>query len=254
MFVKAFLQAVLDTVFPPRCPACGRLEVGPFRGDVDRRQGASPATGFCRHCASELVPITSPICPQCGTPFVSREGPDHYCVKCLAETFHFEKARAYGIYSGALMKAIRAFKYGKKAGLSQPLGRMLQDGFRRYWRPGEIDLLLAVPLHDGRLRERGFNQAHLLARQWARKWGIRLDTAAMVRHRMTKPQTGLTLPARRRNVRGAFMVKRPDLVKGRRVLLVDDVLTTGATVDECARVLMKAGAECVDVLTLARVL
>ena len=254
MFAKAFLQAVLDTVFPPRCPGCGRLEEGTSHGDAPRRQGALPVTGFCRRCVLELLPITSPICPRCGIPFISREGPDHYCAKCLTETVHYRKARAYGVYSGALMKAIQGFKYGKKAGFSRPLGRMLQDGFRRYWRPGEIDLLLAVPLHDGRLRERGFNQAYLLARQWARKWDIRLDAAAMVRHRVTKPQTGLTLPARRRNVRGAFRVNHPASVTGRRVLLVDDVLTTGATVNECARVLMKARAECVDVLTLARVL
>ncbi len=252
--VKSLFPAFLDAVFPPKCLVCGTLEGMRPSQDADNGASALRALGLCKPCEAQLLPIQSPFCPQCGVPFVSRQGPDHHCEACLTETRVFRKARSFGAYRGTLMKAIQVLKYGKKAAVSRPLSRRVRDCFDRHWERDEVDLLLAVPLHGKRLRERGFNQAHLLISRWAREQGLSLDDSLLLRHRMTQPQTGLTLPARKRNVKGAFVVQKPESVKGRRILLIDDVYTTGATVSECARVLMNAQAEYVDVLTLARAL
>jgi ComF family protein len=150
------------------------------------------------------------------------------------------------------MEAIHLFKYGRKTSLAQPLQALLRETFLRFWETGTIDLIVPVPLHIRRLRERGFNQAYLLVRKWAKEEGLALDGLAMIRHRWTEPQTRQGRAERQKNVKGAFDLRSPHKIKGKRLLLVDDVYTTGATVNECARVLMKGGAGSVDVLTLAR--
>jgi ComF family protein len=185
-------------------------------------------------------------------PFNSLSGEDHTCGGCLADIRHFRKARAFGVYNGSLMAAIHRLKYGGKTSLSKPLGALAKETFYQFWEAGSIDLLLPVPLHIKRLRERGFNQAHLVNKKWAGPEGVPFDGLTLSRNRWTEPQTSLTRAERRKNVKGAFSVRHPNKAKGRRILLVDDVFTTGATVNECSRVLMKAGAESVDVLTLAR--
>jgi ComF family protein len=150
------------------------------------------------------------------------------------------------------MEAIHMFKYGKKTSLCRPLGLLARETFFRFWDVSAIDLLVPVSLHVKRLRERGFNQAHLLIRRWAKEEEIPFDGRALSRDRWTEPQTSLSRTERQKNIRGAFSVRHSEQIKGRKILLVDDVYTTGATVNECARVLMKAGAQRVDVLTLAR--
>jgi ComF family protein len=150
------------------------------------------------------------------------------------------------------MEGIHRLKYGGKTSLSRPLGALAKDTFCKFWDSGGIDLILPVPLHIKRLRERGFNQAHLVNKKWAEMEGIPFDGFTLSRSRWTKPQTSLTRAERRRNVKGAFSLRCAEKVKGLSILLVDDVFTTGATVNECARVLVKAGAASVDVLTLAR--
>ena len=150
------------------------------------------------------------------------------------------------------MESIHMLKYRKKSSLARPLSALARETFFQFWDVDEIDLLVSVPLHVKRLRERGFNQAYLLIRSWAKKDGITLDGLTLCRSRRTEPQTTLSRPERRKNIKGAFSLQHSEKIRGRKILLVDDVYTTGATVNECARVLMKAGAEFVDVLTLAR--
>ena len=199
-----------------------------------------------------MTPIISPLCSRCGLPFISRAGEDHTCSECLTERRYFRKARAFGVYKGSLMEAIHRLKYGGKTSLSRPLGALAKHTFYQFWDANSIDLLLPVPLHIKRLRERGFNQAYIVNKKWTGIEGIPFDGLTLSRIRWTEPQTNLARTERRKNVTGAFFLRHPDRVKGQRVLLVDDVFTTGATANECARVLMKAGAESVDVLTLAR--
>jgi ComF family protein len=172
---------------------------------------------------------------------------------------HFRRARAVARYRIAaeddpesLPAMIRRHKYG----LDQSIGRALAEYLPAELpiESDEINLVIPVPLHRRRLWWRGFNQAAILAAEIARRIGAPLDTAALIRMRPTPPQTARSHDDRTRNVRGAFAVPKPARVLGRRVLLVDDVMTTGATADECARTLLRAGAACVDVFTLARVL
>jgi ComF family protein len=150
-----------------------------------------------------------------------------------------------------LASVLHRYKYGRDVTLAEVLADLVQ---RCCPHPLEHDLLIPVPLHPVRLRWRGFNQALLLAQPLGRTWGVPVDAFALRRSRATPPQVGLDERARRRNVQGAFAVAPGAAIKDRRILLVDDVFTTGATVDECAATLRRAGARCVDVLVLARAL
>jgi ComF family protein len=173
------------------------------------------------------------------------------CGLCRRGVFGFERARSFGAYDGALREILQQYKYHGLRPLAQPLGERLSQALDRL-QDGPFDLVLPVPLHRRRERQRGFNQAGLLAEQVAKQSGIPLGGKDCVRVRDTPPQAGLRAAARRQNVKGAFAVPRPQRVRGRCILLVDDVLTTGATADACARALLAAGAQGVWVLTLAR--
>jgi ComF family protein len=153
-----------------------------------------------------------------------------------------------------LKTAIYALKFKNKVSLANPLGRVLFDTFLHFWTVGEVDVVAPVPLHRQRFRQRGFNQAYLLVRRWALPEETVIIRDLLVRTRATAPQTGLDRQQRRINIRNAFSVNHRGQTAGKRVLLVDDVLTTGATVDACSNALMRDGAERVDVLTLARAL
>jgi ComF family protein len=170
----------------------------------------------------------------------------------------FTQARAWACYpreeadEHPLRQAIQKFKYGRKVSLGKPLGRVLAHGCRSWLDEWKIDVVVPVPLHPKRLRWRGFNQSVLLGRELSRVFDLSLDPFLLQRNAETPPQTQLTEEERRRNVRGAFSVNSDKSVKNRSVLLLDDVYTSGATVNECSRCLKRAGAKEVYVLTLAR--
>jgi ComF family protein len=252
--LDALCQILLNPVFPPRCLVCGDFKTWQFsQGKVEPENAFDPnATSVCRSCQKGFTCVKSPLCVKCGLPFVSREGSDHTCSTCLTQKRYFRKARAYGVYDGNLMEAIHLLKYEKKTALAKPLSALARKAFYQSWDAESIDLLVPVPLHVRRLRERGFNQAYLLARRWTRQEGIPLDGLNLCRHRCTEPQTTLSRADRQKNIRGAFALRYPERIQGQKIVLVDDVYTTGATVNECAKVLMDGGAEFVDVLTLAR--
>ena len=173
---------------------------------------------------------------------------------------NFRMARAAVSCEPQLMAVIHRFKYAGKTQLAKPLGGMMLSAFLRHWESAEIDQLIPVPLHPQKFRSRGFNQSYLLIHRWkaiARAMQISLPsisilTDVLIRTKMTAPQTGLGRAQRLINVKGAFSVQSPEKVSGKKVLVVDDVYTTGATANECARILLEFGAESVDVLTLAR--
>ncbi|MDY6838656.1 MAG: ComF family protein [Thermodesulfobacteriota bacterium] len=251
---EGFFKDLVEAILPPKCLICGafeRRQQVEERGKADRLAHLTDPY-FCASCRSNIAEIASPLCSTCGLPFVSREGEDHTCSECLVERKYFRRARAFGVYEGSLMEAIHRFKYTKKTSLSRPLSALTKETFCQFWGPEAIDLLIPVPLHIRRLRERGFNQAYLMIRRWAKLEEIPCDAFAMLRTRWTEPQTSLSRKERKKNMRRAFAVRNPESIRGRRVLLIDDVYTTGSTANECARVLAEAGAELVDVLTLAR--
>jgi ComF family protein len=151
-----------------------------------------------------------------------------------------------------MVEAISRFKYHGASRLAKPLGTFLAEYKDSDFPFSDFELILCVPLHPRRLRQRGFNQSLLLARRVSRAHSIPLNFTALQRTRHTQPQTQLSGPERQKNIRGAFEVRRPEAIAEKEILLIDDVFTTGATVQECAKVLLKAGAKRVDVLTLAR--
>jgi ComF family protein len=163
-------------------------------------------------------------------------------------------ARALGSYDGSLQEAIHKWKYEGRTSLTSFFGKWMTEGLFRYWNPNLFDLLIPVPLHLHRLRERGFNQAFLLVREINRRTGIPYRKKILQKRKPTLPQVSLSGAERERGVRGSFHAVDREALEGKSILLVDDVYTTGATVNECSKVLMAAGAKEVNVLTLARTL
>jgi len=239
--MESFWQALIDFFFPPKCPTCG--------ADTEN----SPYDRPCPSCLAQIKFFSPPICPRCGVGFASSGGENHLCAECLSEERYFTKARAIGPYEGLMAEVISRFKFHGASRLSRPLGWLLAEYADPDFSFSDFDFVLPVPLHPRRLRQRGFNQALLLARYVSRVHSLPLDYTALQRIRHTEPQTQLSGTERKKNIRGAFAVTQPGLISGKHILLIDDVFTTGATVQECSRILLKAGAEKVAVLTLARV-
>lgn len=204
-----------------------------------------------------MVPIAGPLCATCGEKLFGQRfagDPAPLCDLCRRAAPRFRKAVAYGAYDGPLRDLVHVLKYQRVKPAASLLGRLLCRAVAAVELP-EDTLAVPVPLWKGRRRERGFNQAEEIARALLRfrdGGGIQLNAALLVRNRETASQTGLTRHQRRANLRGAFSVVLPEKLKGRNVLLVDDVMTTGATAGECARVLLRAGAKQVWVATVAR--
>jgi ComF family protein len=238
---------LMDLIYPPRCGVCRTF----LREDGVIHEGKE--LDLCRPCLNSFKEVASPLCPICGRPFGSSGGEDHTCADCLAARPSFDMARAPYVYEGCLMTAIHEFKYEKKTYLARSLGPLLASYAERWLgNADEALVVMPVPLHPRRLRRRGFNQSLLLARPVASMLEADLDSLSLRRTRFTQPQINLTGEERKKNVQRAFGVKEPNLLKGRKALLIDDVATTGSTLNECAGVLKKAGIKQVWCLVLAR--
>ena len=196
--------------------------------------------------------ISSPLCPVCGVPFLTPGGIDHPCGPCILSPPRYGAARAALSFDGVTRDLIHRFKYDRKVHLARPLTLLTGEFLTPFVTSSAPELLLPVPLHRRRLRERGFNQAVLLGRPLAQFWGIPFVVDNLRRTRWTQPQVTLSAAQRELNVRGAFALADPAAVRGRRILLIDDVYTTGSTVEECSKVLRKGGAAEVYVITVAR--
>lgn len=229
------LKTVLDIVFPPVCLLCGKRAL---------------KKGFCEGCGGliEKGRITSPICTVCGIPFTSSMGVDHPCGKCVEERPSFTSARSAFVFEGKVLHAIHKLKYGGDTSVAAPLADLVSGSIGGGKSPC---MVVPVPLHADRLRERGFNQSLLIARELSRIISMPLVYDKLKRTRDTGQQVGLKAVERKKNVSGAFTLVGPGSFKGKKVLLVDDVITTGATLNECSKVLKRAGAEVVA-LTVAR--
>lgn len=241
--MKSWIKAFLNFIFPPKCPLCGiflTLE--------------EESLFFCKECFGGINFINSPSCPRCGLPYPNIDYSTHHlCGQCHLNKRAFEKARAVGYYDGILLKSIQYFKYYDRLTFGRPLGKLLGDYLMTSEDRYSYELIIPVPLHKKRLKERGFNQSSLLAKVVAKRNSVPLDVATLKRVRWTEPQTNLSGKERETNVKGAFRVVKRDRVEGKKILLIDDVFTTGSTVNECAKALLRAEAKGVDVLTLARV-
>jgi len=238
--LKRILTGLADLIFPPRCITCDTI--------LDHYENLP----VCPACLSKIKFITSPLCSCCGIPFFGADESDHLCGDCIISKPAFTVARAVGHYESTLLEAIHNFKYRGKITFGKIMGRLMAEYKSPNFNISDFTLIIPVPLHSKRLRERGFNQSVILAREIVRILPIPMDFLTLKRYTYTEPQIHLGKKERESNVRGAFMVTDPDKIKDRKIILVDDVYTTGSTVKECARMLMKNGAQTVAVLTLAR--
>ena len=226
-------------MFPDECRLCAQ----PLR-EVSR-------IPVCRACLAKPAPLTAEyFCAQCRSPFLSRFPLDEQglCALCRRGVRGFDAAYSFGFYEDELRQLIHLFKYGRVQTLSGPLGRLLALALPR---EQSFDVIVPMPLHWRKRWQRGFNQSELLAREIGRRTHTPVRNL-LRRVRDTAPQAGLTSAKRRLNVSGAFRARKRASLAGRRVLLVDDVMTTGATAASCARALKMAGAPSVTLLTLAR--
>jgi ComF family protein len=239
----SYLSFGLNLLLPVRCLVC--------EGQLDRQ-----SSQVCPRCW-ERLPLIQHYCPDCGQPYSSFNRAlsvfRHQCSACRRGVgFHFARARSIGLYQGVLKQLIHLLKYQQKSGLAVRLAGWMIQHMPPELDPAGFDYILPVPLHIKRLREREFNQSLLLAKAIAGYYQRPLMTHNLYRRRFRQPQAQLTGNLRKSNVKGVFGVRHPHRLEQKRLLLVDDVYTTGATVSECARTLLKAGAARVEVLTLAR--
>jgi ComF family protein len=219
-------RALLDLLFPPRCVSCKRA-----------------GEWFCADCQTSIEPIAAPLCERCGRPLASTT-----CSICAHHLPETDQVRAVAFFENHLRQAIHAFKYEQRVELAAPFGVLLRDRFVTL--PWRADVLIGVPLHAEREKARGYNQAHLLATALGDMIRLPVWKHALTRIRHTRPQVELTAAERRVNVQDAFQADPS--VAGKRIVLIDDVCTTGVTMDACSTALKKQGAQSVWGLALAR--
>jgi ComF family protein len=232
-------RLILDTGLPPLCPSC--------------RDPVGDGAGLCATCWSRLSPIERPFCEKLGIPFTYDPGPGIYSMQAIADPPAYARARAAVRYDDIARNMVHALKYGDRLDLAPVMARWMARAGADLLE--DADIVAPVPLHWRRMWARRFNQSASLARLLAEPRGLQVSYTALKRVKATPQQVGLSRTERAANVQGAFRVDAAGKaeIARRRVVLVDDVLTSGATVDACARVLLRAGARQVDVLVFARV-
>ena len=231
-------EALVSLLYPPHCASCG----------ADTEGGVH----LCAACAGQAKKIEAPFCRRCSEPFDGDIGGAFTCANCAGRTLHFDCAVSRYLSRGVVREFVHRFKYDRHFYLRHPLADWLAEALAdERIRARPIDALVPVPLHSARFREREFNQADVLAALLARRTATPL-LHALQRIRYTTTQTRLDRHERMENLRNAFRVRHSPAVQNRHLVLVDDIFTTGSTVDECARVLRAAGAASVRVVTVAR--
>ena len=231
------VKKTLDLFLPPICLNCSK--------NLDHSNGLY----FCRECTDSIEPLPVGHCRCCAHPFASAESV-HLCGNCLKNPPSFSKVYAACRYRGSIKTAIQSLKYRNQLVLAAPLSILLSKVIGEAKDDFRPDCIIPVPLHRKRLRQRTYNQAVELSRTGSRRHGLPLDVSTLQRSRWTEPQKGLSADERRKNLRDAFMVSAP--VPGKKILLVDDVITTGETIRACSKVLISAGAEEVRAAAVGR--
>lgn len=210
----------------------------------------------CERCWNEVILITDLACRRCSKPYFNQylyeEGVELICEECCENSLFFERALAYGVYQDTLIKIIHEFKFNNKPYIAKYLACKLGKLIDSECDLRGADLIVSVPLHRNKEKKRGYNQSYLLAKELSRMMRIKLSKDALCKIRDTESQSVKSMKERRRNIKGSFVVKNEREIKGKSVILVDDVLTTGSTVNECSRILRHAGAKKVYVITVAR--
>jgi len=241
LMLRGLGKGLANILFPRTCLAC-----------KERLAGEEIDNLVCQGCWGKIEKNLPPFCHSCGRRLDKKGFAKNICPRCLKEKTYFDRAFSPCRYTGVIKELIHAFKYNGKDYLSLPLSRLLIDFIKEYSLPiKDMELIVPVPMHKVRLREREYNQAQLLGEHLGRAFDKPVLTGVLVRNRNTRTQTELKTEERLNNVKDSFSLSGNARVSGKNILLVDDVLTTGATSSEAASVLKKAGANIVFVLTLA---
>ena len=235
-------SAIVNLLLPPRCIKCGKV--------------LQEQNGLCADCFNKINFISEPLCYQCGRPFESSSRVKYktkqYCGECLRHKKHlFTLQRSAFIYDNESKDIVLDLKFRDKTSSAKVLANMLYAAGRDIWRQ-KPDLIIPVPIHYFRMLKRRYNQSALLVKYLSLRSEVAADYISLIRHENTIPQVELSGAARRKNLKTAFMVKYPQNVEGKKIVLIDDVTTTGSTLNECAKVLLRAGAKEVYSITLAR--
>lgn len=238
--MRAFLTNLINAFLPPRCIKCGTI--------------LAEDGGLCPECFNEINFISAPYCDKCGHPFeTAPSSKKMLCGRCLKKTkTPFRLSRSAAHYDEASKNLLLSFKFLDKTDNAKTLAKWLKMAGKDIWGEG-VDLIIPIPLHYTRLIKRRYNQSGLLAAELTKLVDIPVDYTSVVRHKKTRPQVEFSGHERVKNVKGVFSIKHPEKITGKRVVLIDDVMTTGSTLKECALALKSAGAKSVDTLTVARV-
>lgn len=232
-------DGLTELIFPSGelCPVC--------------QQEKSFHQGIGKSCLQKIALVAPPICTQCGRPQRLEVYFQQLCKQCRETRYYFTEARAVAVYESSLREILAELKYRYRPELGEVLGKLLVEWVKLHRNFQDFKLIIPIPINDQKLKQRGYNQAELLAKPVQRYLGIPLANDIMVREKITESQNALCKEERFRNIEGAFRVVNPGRLTGAKVLLIDDILTTGATASEAARVLLRAGALEVKVLTVA---
>lgn len=238
---KSPVETLLDIIYPKNCIFCKK---GIFDEGND--------SYICQECFENIAKNLPPFCLKCGRHLESIDNTEGICQNCLKENFNFDCAWSVCFFDGIIKDLIHKFKYSNKTLLAKSFARLFFDFIMNFNIPISIyDIMLPVPLHKTRLREREYNQSELLAKELRKFFPLEASKDNVIRIRNTKSQTNLDKTMRRKNTLGAFKVINTDVFKEKNILIIDDLLTTGATTSELAKTLKESGAKKVSVLTLA---
>lgn len=267
-FYKQGISGLKRLLYPDKCLKCGIYiyDTSSSRTNIEKYfcpvciVGESKKTANNIEQSEVLYEICRPFCLKCSIQFPSEHGENHVCGSCITDPFKLHKIRACVQYKGLIKVAIPLLKYQSKLSLVKVFEQLLFQAYQKHFHEDDIDLIMPIPLHGLKARQRGFNQAFMMIRNFQKlyfqafdnfpPWQI--DIGSLVRHKKTTPQTGFDIKQRKINVRNTFLVKDETRIKDKSILLIDDVFTTGATCNEAAGLLLRKGARRVDALVLAR--
>ena len=236
--MKKWLSLLVNAILPSRCLHCGKI--------------ISNDDSLCVDCFNKISFITHPYCLHCGAPLIDKSVSDLYCANCLTKKDNLRYCRSAIIYDEFSKKLILDFKFFDHIENKNLLSKWMLLAGKDIFEAG-VDLIIPIPLHYFRLFKRKYNQSAILTSELSKLTKIEADYKSFVKTRSTQPQSECSGKKRITNIKNAFTVKFPENIKGKRILLIDDVYTTGSTLRECAKVLKKAGAKSVDALTIAKV-
>jgi ComF family protein len=243
--IEYITEGLLNIVFPLDCKICEK----PIR--------ESKGYSICEDCLKTIELIERPYCIKCGKPLIPtdffKQSREILCLDCKIKKYSFKFSRSTGIYDKVLKKSIHLFKYYREKKLAKPLGKLMVDYLLKNNEfENKLDLIIPVPLHKNDFKKRGFNQSVLLGKVVGDYFSIPIRENILVKKKLTPFQINLSKKEREKNILRAFSVEKPEEIKEKNILILDDVFTTGATVEECAKELTKAQAKNIFVLTLAR--